>query len=148
MPIGQNQCNVAMQVTQSDDQKNQCKLCQFVAQFASISLFDMPNFNWYNILSILIFCKTPLPISISILIFVRKFILISISIFSWMSILYINVNINSAIFKNDHINIDIVMSKISLSLFLSISIFWKNLINICLCSLVLWLETHFCSPWP
>ena len=53
-----------------------------------VALFDMPNLNRFNILSISIFCKIALSISISILIFSKITISISIliSIFSKMTI--------------------------------------------------------------
>ena len=46
-----------------------------------VALFDMPNLNRFNILSISIFCEIALSISISISIFSKITILISISIF-------------------------------------------------------------------
>merc|ERR1719323_815566 len=45
-----------------------------------LALFDMPNLNRFDILSISIFCKIALSISISISIFFRIALLISISI--------------------------------------------------------------------
>ena len=70
-----------------------------------LALFDMPNSNRYDILSISIFCKIPLSISI----FSRKSISISISIFSRMT-----MSIS-------------IFFKLSLSISIPISIFSKFL---------------------
>ena len=77
----------------------------------SLALFDMPNSNRYDILSISIFCKIPLSISISISIYSRKSI--SISIFSRMTM---SISISISIFF-----------KLSLSISIPISIFSKFL---------------------
>ena len=70
-----------------------------------VALFDMPNYNRYNILSISIFCKIPLSKSI----FSRMSISISITIFSRMT-----MSIAISIFF-----------KLSLSISIPISIFSK-----------------------
>ena len=80
-----------------------------------IALFDMPNSNRYDILSISIFCKIPLSISISISIYSRKSISISISI-SIFSRMTMSISISISIFF-----------KLSLSISIPISIFSKFL---------------------
>ena len=76
-----------------------------------LALFDMPNSNRYNILSISIFCKIPLSISI----YSRKSISISISI-SIFSRMTMSISISISIFF-----------KLSLSISIPISIFSKFL---------------------
>ena len=76
-----------------------------------LALFDMPNSNRYDILSISIFCKIPLSISI----YSRKSISISISI-SIFSRMTMSISISISIFF-----------KLSLSISIPISIFSKFL---------------------
>ena len=75
-----------------------------------LALFDMPNLNRFDILSISILCKIALSISIFSKITIS--ISISISIFSELPYRYryfsnCLIDIDVDIFKNDHINIDI-----------------------------------------
>ena len=55
---------------------------------SSVALFDMPNLNRFDILSISIFCKIALSISISISIFSKITISISISISIFLELPY------------------------------------------------------------
>ena len=78
----------------------------------SLALFDMPNLNRFDILSISIFCKIALSISISISIFSKITISISISISIFLELPYryryfSELPYRYRYFQLLHINIDI-----------------------------------------